>query len=117
MAKLVALDLVGSDDLDGPEFRGKPGVNFLNLRGNQRPDVSFPTKVFRVLAYYARLIRYATTAKPAIFHILWNNKFQNFDRTLLMLYYNLLGKKIVLTLLNVNGSNRECQENPVQRLR
>src|SRR5437016_984574 len=48
ISKGAALDLVGSDDLDGPEFRGNPRVNFLNLRGNQRPDVSFPTKVFRV---------------------------------------------------------------------
>ena len=115
MGKLVALDLVGSDDLDGPEFRGKPGVNFLNLRGNQRPDVSFPTKVFRVLAYYARLIRYAATAKPAIFHILWNNKFQSFDRTLLMLYYKLLRKKIVLTLHNVNAGKRDSNDTRLNR--
>src|SRR5438876_3857497 len=116
MAKLVALDLVGSDDLDGPEFRGKPGVNFLNLRGNQRPDVSFPTKVFRVLAYYAKLILYAARAKPGIFHILWNNKFQSFDRTLLMLYYKLLRKKIVLTLHNVNAGKRDSNDTRLNRL-
>jgi len=116
MAKLVALDLVGSDDLDGPEFRGKPGVNFLNLRGNQRPDVSFPTKVFRVLAYYAKLILYAARAKPGIFHILWNNKFQSFDRTLLTLYYKVLGKKIVLTLHNVNAGKRDSRDTWLNRL-
>ena len=53
--------------------------------------------------YYAKLIRYAATAEPRIFHILWNNKFEYFDRTLLMLYYRLLGKKIVLTAHNVNA--------------
>jgi glycosyltransferase involved in cell wall biosynthesis len=116
LSKGAALDLIGSDDLDGPEFRGKPGVNFLNLRGNQRPDVSFPRKVFRVLVYYAKLIRYAATAKPGIFHILWNNKFQNFDRTLLMLYYRLLGKKIVLTLHNVNAGKRDCNDTRLNRL-
>jgi len=116
MSKGAALDLIGSDDLDGPEFRGKPGVKFLNLRGNQRPDVSFPKKVFRVLVYYAKLIRYAATAKPRIFHILWNNKFQNFDRTLLMLYYRLLGKKIVLTVHNVNAGERDSNDTQLNRL-
>jgi hypothetical protein len=50
----------------------------------------------RVLTYYVRLIRYAATAKPRIFHILWNNKFVHFDRTFLMLYYKLLGRRSCL---------------------
>jgi len=36
-----------------------------------------PRKVFRVSAYYAKLIRYAATARPKIFHILWNNKLED----------------------------------------
>src|SRR5271170_7184374 len=35
----AALDIIGNDDLDCSEFRGKTGVTFLNLRGNQRSDV------------------------------------------------------------------------------
>ena len=49
-------------------------------------------EIIRVLAYYWRLIRYAATSKPRIFHILWNNKDSTFDRTLLMLYYRALEK-------------------------
>jgi D-inositol-3-phosphate glycosyltransferase len=116
ISKGAALDLVANDELDGPEFHGKPDVNFLNLRGSQRPNVSFPIKVFRVLLYYAKLIRYAATAKPGIFHILWNNRFQKFDRTLLMLYYRLLGKKIVLTLHNVNAGKRDSNDTRLNRL-
>src|ERR1700732_4704546 len=89
ISKGVTLDIIGSDDLNCPEFRGNPRVNFLNLRGDQRPDASFGKKALRVLVYYFRLLRYALTAKPKIFHILWNNKFESFDRTLLMLYYKL----------------------------
>ena len=33
ISKGACLDLIGSDELDFPEFRSKPGVNFLNLRG------------------------------------------------------------------------------------
>ena len=66
--------------------------------------------------YYARLIRYAATAKPRIFHILWNNKFESFDRTLLMLYYKVLGKKIVLTVHNVNAGRRDSKDTRLNRL-
>jgi glycosyltransferase involved in cell wall biosynthesis len=116
MSQGATLDLIGSDDLDCPEFHSKPGVNFLNLRGNQRSDVSFARKITRVSMYYARLIRYAATAKPGIFHILWNNKFKIFDRTLLMLYYRLLGKRIVLTAHNVNAGRRDSEDTPLNRL-
>ena len=116
MSQGVAMDLIGSDDLDGPEFHGKPGVNFLNLRGDQRPDASTVRKVFRVMRYYARLIRYAATANPRIFHILWNNKLEVLDRTLLMLYYRFLGKKIVLTAHNVNKAKRDGTDSSLNRL-
>jgi glycosyltransferase involved in cell wall biosynthesis len=110
------LDLIGSNDLDCTEFHGKPGVRFLNLRGDQRPDVRMTKKVLRVLLYYARLLRYAVTARPRIFHILWNNKFQFFDRTLLMLFYKLLGKKVALTVHNVNIGRRDARDTLLNRL-
>jgi D-inositol-3-phosphate glycosyltransferase len=115
ISKGVGLDVIGSDELDCPEFHGKRGVNFMNLRGDQRPDVSFVRKVFRLSMYYARLIRYAVTAKPRIFHILWNNKFELFDRTLLMLYYKALRKKIVLTVHNVNSRKRDSKDSALNR--
>lgn len=111
----ATLDLIGSDEVDFPEFHNKPGVNFLNLRGDQRSDASFFRKIFRVSTYYARLIRYAASAKPRIFHILWNNKFEAFDRTLLMLYYRLLGKQIILTAHNVNTARRDRKDTPLNR--
>jgi glycosyltransferase involved in cell wall biosynthesis len=116
MAKGAAIDLIGGDDLDCPEFYGTPGVNFFNLRGNQHPNAGFLRKVSRVALYYARLIRYVTKANPGIFHILWNNKFESFDRTLLTLYYRWLGKKIVLTVHNVNAGRRDSRDTRFNRL-
>jgi glycosyltransferase involved in cell wall biosynthesis len=116
ISKGAALDLIGSDDLDCPEFHDKPGVNFLNLRGDQRTDVNFVRKVSRLSTYYAKLIRYAATAKPTIFHILWNNKFLSFDRTLLTLYYRFLRKRIVLTVHNVNIGRRDSKDTLLNRL-
>src|SRR5580698_9423211 len=114
-SKGVALDLIGNDDLDCPELRGQRGVRFLNLRGDQRPDASLVRKASRVLVYYVKLILYAALAKPQVFHILWNNKFESFDRTLLMLYYRLLRKRIVLTAHNVNAGRRDSNDTPLNR--
>jgi glycosyltransferase involved in cell wall biosynthesis len=116
ISKGIVLDLIGSDELDCPEFHDQPRINFLNLRGDARPDDSLLRKVSRVLLFYVRLIRYAATAKPRIFHILWNNKFDSFDRTLLTLYYRLLGKRIVLTVHNVNAAKRDSKDTFFNRL-
>jgi len=111
----ISLDFIGSDDLNVPELLNNPLVNFLNLRGDQCPEVSLARKIARVATYYWRLIRYAATAKPKIFHILWNNKFELFDRALLMLYYKLFGKKIVLTAHNVNIGKRDSKDTLINR--
>ena len=116
MAKGLSLDIIGSDDLDCSEWHGTPNVRFLNLRGDMREDASLPKKIARVLLYYVRLILYAVTAKPKIFHILWNNKFETFDRVPLMLYYKLLGKKTLLTVHNVNARTRDSNDTWFNRL-
>jgi glycosyltransferase involved in cell wall biosynthesis len=116
VANGVSLDFIGSDEVTNPELHASPQVNFLNLRGNQRPDTSLARKISRVLIYYARLVRYAATASPRIFHILWNNKFELFDRTLLIVYYKLLGKKVALTAHNVNAGKRDSTDTLVNRL-
>ncbi|HEX9047003.1 MAG TPA: glycosyltransferase family 4 protein [Verrucomicrobiae bacterium] len=100
-------DFIGSDEVNGPELHVSPQVRFLNLRGDQSVQAGLPRKTVRILSYYARLVGYAFTARPRIFHILWNNKFELIDRTLLMLLYKLLGKKIVFTAHNVNIRARD----------
>lgn len=116
LSKGVRLDVIGSDEVDGPEMHSTPMVTFLNLRGSRSPGAGLLGKVSRVVAYYARLIGYAWSAQPKIFHILWNNKFQLFDRTLLTLYYKVRGKKIVLTAHNVNRARRDGHDSFANRL-
>jgi len=102
--------------LAAQDLLNNPHVNFLNLRGNARSDASLFAKVRRVLKYYLRLISYAAAARPKLFHILWNNKFEIFDRTLLMLYYRIFGKKITLTVHNVNAGKRDLNDSFLNRL-
>ena len=116
LSKGAAVDVIGGDDLDHSEFHCKPGLTFLNLRGDQNSDASIANKLIRIVRYYARLFRYSAKTKAAIFHILWNNKFELFDRTLLMSYYRLLGKRIVLTAHNVNARRRDRTDTLLNRL-
>jgi D-inositol-3-phosphate glycosyltransferase len=111
----VSLDIIGSDGLNSSEWHSTPGVRFFNLRGDQKVDAPFFIKVKRILVYYSRLIFYAWRATPNIFHILWNNKFESIDRTLLMLYYRVLGKRVVLTAHNINKSKRDSTDTLLNR--
>jgi D-inositol-3-phosphate glycosyltransferase len=106
----ILTDFVASDALDSPELHQSPLINFLNLRKDQNENVNFQRKIVRLLAYYSRLVGYAAVSKARIFHILWNNKFELIDRIGLMLYYRLLGKKIVLTAHNVNAAKRDGRD-------
>ena len=103
----ISFDIIGGDGLESPEWHATPGTRFLNLRGSQKADDSFTTRLYRILMSYARLIRYSWGARPKIFHIIWNNKFEYFDRTLLMLYYKALRKRVILTAHNINKAKRD----------
>ena len=69
-----------------------------------------------MLAYYSRLIAYAWRAQPRVFHILWNNKFAWFDRTLLTCYYRLCGRLVTLTAHNVNAARRDGHDTWLNRV-
>jgi hypothetical protein len=63
----AVMDLIGSDELDGAELRGIPSANFLNLRGDQRPDAKIIAKHLRISRHYAKLIRYAASSNQSFF--------------------------------------------------
>jgi D-inositol-3-phosphate glycosyltransferase len=113
-AQGIRLDVIGSNEVDSPEMHSTPRLKFLNLQGSKQ-EASLTRKISRVLMFYCRLIRYAATAKPKIFHILWNAKFQFVDRVMLMLYYKFLGKKVVFTAHNVNAGKRDSTDSYFNR--
>src|ERR1700734_2170243 len=116
ITKGVSVDEIGSDNEDSPELHVTPNLRFLNFRGDQRENINFARKLWNLALYYARLTRYAARSKPRIFHILWNNKIELFDRTILMLYYKLCGKKIAFTAHNVNQARRDAKDSLLNRI-
>ena len=116
IAQGVSFDFIGSDEVDSPELHKTNLVKFLNFRGEQTREASWLAKASRVMRYYARLIGYAWTAEPRVFHLLWHNKFELFDRIVLMLYYRLVGRRIVFTAHNVNAGKRDANDSVANRL-
>lgn len=116
LSKGATVDVIGSSELDCPEFHSNPRMTFLNLRGSQPAGAGLLRKLRGLGLYYAKLIHYAATSKPKILHILWNGKLEWFDRTLLMLYYKCLQKKVVITAHNVNAGRRDSKNSVANRV-
>ncbi len=114
--KDISLEVIGNSVVDTLEMHRTPNVGFLSLYWEPLENLNLARKAFRVLLFYSRLVLYAAGANAKIIHILWNNKVQLFDRTLLMLYYKALGKKIVLTAHNVNAAKRDSRDSKLNRL-
>jgi glycosyltransferase involved in cell wall biosynthesis len=112
----LIVDMIGGALVDGPEMRTTPGLTFHDLYWDPRKRTGALGKVRRVAAFYARLLRYAFGAKTRIFHILWNNRIELLDRTVLMLFYKLLGKKVTFTAHNVNAGKRDANDTLLNRL-
>lgn len=112
----VTVDFIGNDEMSKADITRCLGVNYFNLRGNQNPAARNLTKFVRVLKYYFRLLKYVTASDSPIFHILWFNKFIFVDRTLLNVYYRLLGKKLVFTAHNVDEKERDGGNNFLNKL-
>jgi glycosyltransferase involved in cell wall biosynthesis len=113
--KGIFVDVIGNDDIDSPEFHESPHVRFLNFRDRHTERSKFPHKVWELVVYYAKVIAYAAFSRTKVMHILWNNKVEWFDRTILMLYYKMVGKKVVLTAHNVNQARRDSKDSWLNR--
>jgi D-inositol-3-phosphate glycosyltransferase len=115
-SKGVRTNVIGNDRVDCREYHATPNLKFFNLGGIQDHHADALTKLFQLFKYYAKLIRYVTFGGPKIVHVLWNSKFEYFDRTLLTLYFKLLGKKVILTAHNVNKAARDSEDSVLNRL-
>lgn len=112
----IAVDVIGSDGLDGPEMRSTPGVNFHLFQSMPRPGWPLWRKLASVAAYYLRLARHLAVSPTRIVHVLWNNKLVYLDRTVMMAALRLAGKRSVLTAHNVNTKKRDGRDSWLNRL-
>jgi len=115
-ARDVKLEVIGNDAVNCPVLHNPPNLQFVDVWPGGSGNARLLTKCARIMRHYVSLIRYAAVAHPDVFHILWNSKIQLFDRTLLMLYFRALGKKVTLTAHNVNQGRRDGKDSFLNRL-
>lgn len=111
----LALDVICNSELDTPVMQSCPNLRLVPLYERPRGPQNTAWKLFAFILVYAKLISYAATSSAQIFHILWNYKFAFFDRTALLLYYKLLGKRVVFTAHNVNAAERDGVDSLLNR--
>ena len=99
-----------------PELLNNPRINFLNLRGDQRPEASTTAKAFRVLSTMRGLSVTRPARDRSSFTSCGTTNFNSSIGPLLLLYYKLLGKKVVFTAHNVNAGKRDLNDTWLNRL-
>jgi len=104
-AREIEVAVVGGDEIAAHD--GSALTEIHNFVGPQDPSDGLAAKVLRVLAYYARLVRFAARTDARLFHVLWFRKFPILERTLLIGYFKLLRKRLVFTAHNVDDEVRD----------
>ena len=112
----TAVDVICNSEMDTPEMRECGNVRLLTFYAKPERHQNKFQKLLAIFAVYARLLYYGATSSAPIFHILWNYKFTFFDRTLLLIYYKLLGKRLVFTAHNVNAGERDGSDSFLNRV-
>jgi D-inositol-3-phosphate glycosyltransferase len=112
----VAVDVICNAEMSTREMQESENLKFFALYSAPRSDQKSFRKLMTIIGVYARLLRYAFASSAPIFHILWNYKLAVFDRTFLLFYYKLLGKRTVFTAHNVNAGERDGADSLLNRI-
>lgn len=109
----VIVEFIGNNRMENiaTSLLKNPNVMFFNLRGEQDINVAVLKKIIRIMYYYVKLIKYSYSTESSVFHIQWENKFLFFDRTILNIFYKVLGKKIVITSHELGKMNTQYSLN------
>lgn len=112
----VGVDVICNAEMKGNEASAQPNLEFLTLYASPQAGRGKIAKLFAFIGVYCRLMMYAATTPAKVFHILWNYRIPLFDRTLLLLYYKLLGKRVVFTAHNINAAERDGADSFLNRM-
>ena len=102
----LEIEVVDSDSSIGV-IDAFPRTTLFNLRGDNLSPQSLFTKSWSISKYYLRLLWYTANTQSEVFHIQWENSISLFDRTILILYYKLFGKKLIHTAHNIYKDARD----------
>lgn len=87
-------------------FNSFPNVRHFDLIGDPRPTAPLWKKMLRFPRYYLGLMAYTVFSDAKVFHVQWVSKFGVFERTFMLLFYKVFGKRIVFTAHNLDPYGR-----------
>lgn len=111
----IPVDLICNAEMESGPLQSCRGITCVRLYGGPAGKRRKLGKLLACLGVYAGLIRYAAVSSSDVFHILWNYKVPLFDRTLLVLYYKALGKRVTFTAHNINAGERDGADSLLNR--
>ena len=111
----VPVDVICNPEMKDDEAESQQNLRFLTLYASAEPRRGKMGKVLAFIGVYARLMIYAATTSAEVFHVLWNYRIPVFDRTLLLLFNKLLGKRVVFTAHNINAAERDGADSFLNR--
>jgi len=103
----LSIDVICNPEMAPDQFSVPPNPRFLKLYASPEVHRSKTAKLLTFICVYLRLMLYASTASAEVFHVLWNYRIPTFDRTILLLYFKMLGKRVVFTAHNINAAARD----------
>ena len=112
----ITVDVICNSEMDTPEMQECGNVRLLSFYATPQRHHNKLQRLLAIFGVYARLLYYGAASSAPIFHILWNYKFTFFDRTLLLIYYKLLGKRLAFTAHNVNAGERDGSDSLLNRV-
>jgi glycosyltransferase involved in cell wall biosynthesis len=111
----IQIDFVGDDKMRDAPAATAPNVCYVELHRESPAGSSLLRKAFTVISQYVSLMRNAATTDSRVFHVLWYYKAEWFDNSVLLAFYKALGKRVVLTVHNVNRKERDGKHDPLNR--
>lgn len=117
----IHVDFIAGDAMANAEAVKAVNCKYYNLRGDQNAHAPILGKFSRILTYYYKLIKYSVTTDSKLFHILWPSRLWPsrvvyLDRTILNMFYKMLGKQLVYTAHNINEGERDNNDTFLNRL-
>lgn len=117
----VYVDFIAGDAMANADAVKVENCQYFNVRGEQNARAPINRKVLRILTYYYKVIKYSAMTDSRLFHILWLTKiwpsrFVYLDRTIVNVWYKMLGKHIVYTAHNINEGERDNNDTLLNRL-
>jgi D-inositol-3-phosphate glycosyltransferase len=109
-AQGLHLQVVGCDELADAPCVKNSNVQFVNLKGDHAKGRSLVYRLYWIVRYYCKAALFIAGSSARVVHIQWPYKLVFFDRTLFTLFFKVIGKKVLLTVHNVDQAARDNRQ-------